>query len=110
MSWNYDMNAVPRGRHETRVRTIKNEKQEYDVFIPERVLLAHPRDGQVYATYWIEPTKFTPKGRWAGWRESDEPLAWQPYPEHPEVIRSKAMDALIEASAEEIWPSNETVG
>ena len=90
MIWNYDMAMAPRGRHETRARTIKNEKQEYDVFIPERVLLAHPRDGLVYASYWIEPNKFCARGRWAGWREGDEPLAWQAYPEHP--FQAKASD------------------
>lgn len=83
MNWSFDLSQAPRGRHEVRTRTVKDEAQEYTVFIPERVLLAHPRDGQVYATYWLEPTKFTPKGRWAGWREGDEALAWMAYPDYP---------------------------
>lgn len=83
MTWNFDMTSAPRGRHVTQTRIIKGEPQQYDVFIMERVLLAHPTDGKVYATYWIEPNKFTPNGRWSGWCEGVEPLAWMPYPIHP---------------------------
>ena len=99
MIWNFDISSAPRGRHETRVRTVKAEKQEYDVFIPERVLIAHPRDGLVYASYWIEPNKFCTKGRWAGWREGDEPLAWQPYPEHPNQVSDGGAFAAVKGKA-----------
>lgn len=83
MTWNFDMSSAPRGYHVTQTRIIKGEPQQYDVFIMQRVLLAHPTDGKVYATYWLEPNKFTPKGRWSGWVEGVEPLAWMPYPIHP---------------------------
>jgi hypothetical protein len=60
--WNFDLTNIPRDR---------------------RVLIAHPRDGKVYATTWVEPSKFNIKGRWSGWTEGTEPVAWQHYPEHP---------------------------
>lgn len=81
--WNFDITNIPRGRTEMQTRIVKGKPQEYEVFIPERVLIAHPRDGRVYATIWIEPNKFCPKGRWSGWTEGTEPVAWQHYPDHP---------------------------
>lgn len=59
-NWNFDLADIPRDR---------------------RVLIAHPRDGKVYATTWVEPNKFSAKGRWSGWTECTEPVAWQHYPE-----------------------------
>lgn len=106
MSWSFDISAAPRGRHETRTRVVNGKTHEHAVFIPERILIAHPRDGQVYATYWIEPNKFCPTGRWSGWCAGDEPLAWQAFPAHPGVTRSKAMDDLIASSADELFPSH----
>lgn len=94
MTWNFDMSSAPRGRHVTQTRIIKGEPQQFDVFIMERVLLAHPTDGKVYATYWIEPNKFTPNGRWSGWSEGVEPLAWMPYPVHPFAAASQGEAAV----------------
>lgn len=108
MTWNFDLNTIPRGRHETRTRKIGDKTQEYDVFIPERVLLAH-NDCRVYATYWIEPTKFTPRGRWAGWVEGVEPVAWMPYPEHPFAAASQG-EAAAPAPTNVSLPADERSG
>lgn len=82
MTWNFNISEAPRGRDEIQTRTIKGEKQEYEVFVPERILAAN-KDGKVYATHWLKPNKFTPTGRWAGWSEHDVPVAWMHYPLHP---------------------------
>lgn len=108
MTWNFDMTSAPRGRHVTQTRIIKGEPQQYDVFIMERVLLAHPTDGKVYATYWIEPNKFTPNGRWSGWCEGVEPLAWMPYPVHP--FLAKASDDNDPIGQAEKVPADRVTG
>jgi hypothetical protein len=84
MTWNFDISSIPRGRQEARTRRVKDEIKEYLEFVPVKLWLAHPTDAKVYATYWIEGTK-TSKGRWVGWCEGQEPIAWMLFekPEHP---------------------------
>lgn len=90
--WNFDISQAPRGRKETRTRTVKvngkPQEQHYEVHIPERVLLAHPTEDKVFSSYWLEPTKFTPNGRWSGWCEGQTPRAWMAYPDHPDFPSS----------------------
>lgn len=82
--WNFSIDSIPRGRLETRTRIVKGETREHEELVPVKLWLAHPTDGKVYATHWIEGTK-TSKGRWLGWSEGCEPVAWMLFekPEHP---------------------------
>lgn len=82
--WNFDTADIPRGRQEPRTRKVKDEIKEYFELVPVKLWLAHPTDGKVYATHWIEATKFS-KGRWLGWCEGQEPIAWMLHekPVHP---------------------------
>lgn len=93
--WNFDLTNIPRGRQEPRTRKVRDELKEYLEFVPVKLWLAHPTDDKVYATYWIEATKFS-KGRWVGWVEGQEPIAWMPFvkPIHPHAMQSA--DAPVE--------------
>jgi hypothetical protein len=68
--WNHDINAAPRtGSH----------------------FLMATTDGKRFLTRWLEPTKFTPKGRFDGFSENAKTLlAWCAVPEHP--FQAKASD------------------
>lgn len=65
--WNHDLSEAPRdGSH---------------------VLMA-TTDGKRYLTRWLEPTKFTPKGRFDGFPENAKTLlAWASVPEHPNAVQ-----------------------
>ena len=62
MNWNRDMSAAPRDKN-------------------IRLLLVHPKDNKIFLASWVEPTKYTPKGRWGGWSEGTEAKAWMLAPE-----------------------------
>lgn len=86
MNWNFDMASAPRGRTETRTRKGKDGKTiEYSVRIEEHVWLASDTEEKAFRSYWVEPTKHTPNGRWAGFTEGQKPIAWMPFvtPDHP---------------------------
>lgn len=82
MTWNFDISQAPRGRNETRSQTVRGKTREYSVFVPDRLLVC-AEDRKVYATYWLEPTRFCPSGRWAGWSEGQKAVAWMPFPKAP---------------------------
>jgi hypothetical protein len=77
--FNHDISAAPRGRHETKTRIIDGKEHNYDVFTPEKVLIVD-ETGKVFGTYWVEPGKYSKNGRWSGWCEGQEPIAWAPWP------------------------------
>ncbi len=88
--WNHDISAAPRtGSH----------------------FLMATTDGKRFLTRWLEPTKFTPKGRFDGFSENAKTLlAWCEIPEHPhhqsdagEVAAVKGKARL--ANAESVEPS-----
>ena len=66
--WNFDITNIPR--------------------TGEQLWLAHPTDGKVYLTKFVQPTKLTPSGWWNGWKSKVEPIAWQPFvrPNYPSQI------------------------
>lgn len=92
--WNFDVTTIPRGRTETRI----NEKgKPYRVYIMQSVWLAN-KDGKVYHTHWVPKDAKEPSiGSWAGWSESEEPIAWQNFhkPEHPGSVRAPVDPNLI---------------
>lgn len=104
MIWNHDISAAPRGRTETKERTIGKTVQQYDVFVPERVLIVD-ENMKVYASYWL-PQQLSqsgaPKGgnRWSGWSEGQQPIAWAPWPEYKfQESPRKAAEAVAERAA-----------
>lgn len=80
--WNYDMSAAPRGRTEKRVYQHKSQKDktvERDVFVPELIIAASKSDRVVTASRWLPN-----ESRWNMFAKGEEPLAWMPWPTHPE--------------------------
>jgi hypothetical protein len=84
--WNYNIDEAPKSK--TVVRRIeKKDGVEYrNVQIPVKIIgcIDNP-ERWVAVTYWTEPTKQTPKGRWSGATQDQELLAWMPMPTHPKV-------------------------
>lgn len=76
MDWNFDIGAAPRGRTE-RVEVAGKPAKSF--FVPDRVILA-TKCGKVTASHWILNEQ-----RWEMLAVGEEPLAWQPWPVHPEV-------------------------
>ena len=82
MIWNFDITAIPRGRTEIKMRTIKVHgklvDQEYVVFTPEPVWIeAH--NGEVIRAHYCRPTKHSPNGWWAGVGDESRIKCWQPF-------------------------------
>lgn len=90
--WNHDISAAPRGYHETKTRTVGDKKQNYDVFVSERIL-AVDSTGKVFGTYWVEPGKYSKNGRWSGWCEGQDPIAWAPWPTYD--LKAAPGDAAV---------------
>lgn len=108
-SWNFDLTNIPRGRTEERINA---KGKPYHVFIMQTVWLAS-RDGKVYMTHWIPKDAKEPSvGSWAGWREGEEPIAWQLFikPEYPSGVRSDAGLDIVHRHSEINVPVLEDVG
>jgi hypothetical protein len=85
MSWNPDISQAPRGKY---VTTVKRRGPAIDAvefgvtrFVPDRVILA-TKCGKVTLSHYMPS-----EGRWMMLAKGEEPVAWQPWPEHPEVPR-----------------------
>lgn len=80
MNWNFDMSQAPRGSF--RIVKCSNGKKEFErkVFVPEQIITACKDDQIVTVSYWLEPQK-----RWNGYATDEQPIAWQPFPKHPEA-------------------------
>lgn len=83
MTWNHDMSTAPLGKEVTVTRIVKGEERQFREHHIAPVWLA-TADGKVHRSYWI-PAMKTSKGRWAGFAEGEQPIAWQHFivPVHP---------------------------
>ena len=80
--WIHDLTNIPRGRTEQRTNA---KGKTYSCYVMQTVWLANS-DGKVYQTHWEPKDPKDPSvGRWAGWNEGEEPIAWMPFvkPVHP---------------------------
>jgi hypothetical protein len=85
--WNFDISAAPRGHYveETlpgrsgSVRTIRKHAAP-------KVILA-TKCKKVIQSKWLPPddSERRPIGRWEMLNAGEEPVAWMPWPSHPEV-------------------------
>lgn len=90
MTWNFDTTNIPRGRVETRPRTIKGKNGEpdkivfYDDFISDHIWAFTP-GGDVVETWFIPEKSKVDPARWHNMNSKHEPVAWQPFvkPEPP---------------------------
>jgi len=75
MTWNFDITEAPRGKTVTR----KVGKAQSDAEFHEReYIIAASIDGVVTRSYWIPKEE-----RWCMFSKAKPPVAWQPWPEHP---------------------------
>lgn len=80
--WNFDLTSIPRGRTETKTRTIKVKgnpvEQKYEVFTPEPVWV-ETHNGEVVRSHFCQPTKQSPNGWWSGVGDESRIKCWQPF-------------------------------
>ena len=84
MTWNFDIDAAPRG---TTVRKVITNSKGIDVardtFLPDKVIVA-ASGRMVMVSYWMPPQEDRPNGRWHGLAAAEQPIAWMLFPEFPE--------------------------
>lgn len=77
--WRFDIEKAPKGS----TKTVDGPKGPREVHVPETVFLAC-RDGQT-----VTLSRWLPKeGRWNMLASGEQPLAWRPYPKHPNAEAS----------------------
>ena len=79
MTWNFDMGAAPRGQTETITRTIGKNTVEVQEHIAPHIIVAGS-GGVVTTSRWVPK-----EGRWSMFTKAVPPIAWQPWPSHPET-------------------------
>ena len=77
MTWDFDMNAAPRGRMWTVVAIKDGDLKERQEFRHDHVILAS-KCGKVMRSYWIPDEQ-----RWCMFSKHEEPVAWMLWPDHP---------------------------
>lgn len=84
MTWNFDIDAAPRG---TTVRKVITNSKGIDIardtFLPDKVLVA-TSGRMVMVSYWMPPQEDRPNGRWHGLATDEQPVAWMQFPDFPE--------------------------
>lgn len=76
MAWNYDIAAAPKGTF----KTVEGPKGPREVHVPEEIFLAVNDGKTVTLSRWLPK-----EGRWNMLATGEQPLAWQPWPGHPEA-------------------------
>jgi hypothetical protein len=82
-NWQFDIERAPKGRTVKALRSVKDTKTgekvelSYDEYQADHIILA-TKCGKVTRSYWIPE-----QDRWCMLAKGEEPLAWQPWPEHP---------------------------
>lgn len=87
MSWNFDVENVPKGHYEYVERRIGKNEVTLPIWKPVRVIVA-TACGTVTLSQWLPSVKLEngseEGGRWEMLSKKDTIIAWQPWPEHPE--------------------------
>ena len=77
MTWNYDMDAAPRGEFRKEIRKVGKVDAEVETFHPVVIIV-----GGKCKT--VTPSQWVPKrGAWSMFTKEVPPIAWQPWPEAP---------------------------
>ena len=81
MQWNFNMDEAPRGTVRSVTRKSGKNTVTIEEHVPERIIAAIG-DGQgVTVSYWIPKDQ-----RWNMFTKSVGPIAWMPWPKHPEAL------------------------
>ena len=78
-AWNFDMSQAPRGHTERVKRKVGKTKAEVEQHVPA-IIIAAGNGGVVTLSRWLPK-----EGRWNMFTKDVPPLAWQPWPAHPEA-------------------------
>jgi hypothetical protein len=77
--WNFNINEAPKGGIvETTIQTTKGERVTKQYVAP--LIIAAGREGIVTASRWLPEAE-----RWNMFSKDFPPIAWQPWPEAPDV-------------------------
>lgn len=81
--WSHDITAAPRGKTVHSERKVGDRIHQISDFVPDHIWAAS-QCGKVIKSYWIPPVGKS-AGRWSGFANGEQPIAWQHYvvPEHP---------------------------
>ncbi len=98
MTWNFNMDEAPKGRMVTKtVKTAKGERT-FEEFEPQPIIAA-TKCGLVVKSQWYPP-RMTQTGhlldgnRWSGFGVNDAPIAWQPWPVHPNNVSDGGLNIV----------------
>ena len=80
MAWNFDMAAAPRGETRMVTRTIGKNEVEVAEHVPA-LIIAAGSNLVVTVSKWLPD-----QGRWNMFSKDAPPMAWQPWPAHPEAV------------------------
>jgi len=78
MSWNFDIEAAPHGVFHKVERKIGKNLVEMEEHIPA-LIIAAGSDLVVTVSKWLPKEE-----RWQMFSKNTPPIAWQPFPKHPE--------------------------
>lgn len=79
MNWNFDISQAPRGKYVTQVRHGAKCDFEQEVFVHDPVILASKCE-KVIKSRWLGDADHP---RWEFFKAGEQPVAWQPWPDHP---------------------------
>lgn len=77
-AWNFNIAEAPRGDTVTKTITVKDKEVSREVFVAAPIILA-TKCGQVMASEWLPKAE-----RWHGLATGEQPVAWWPWPTHPD--------------------------
>lgn len=77
-AWNFDMSQAPRGTTRMVERTFGKVTKEVEEFVPD-LIIASGNGGVVTTSKWMPK-----EGRWNMFTAAVPPLAWMPWPAHPD--------------------------
>ena len=80
MQWNFNMDEAPRGHFRTVKRTIDGIERNWEEHVPEKIIAAIGDGQSVTTSYWIPKEE-----RWCMFSKKVGPIAWMPWPKHPEA-------------------------
>jgi hypothetical protein len=78
MTWIFDMGAAPKGKNNLVARKIGKNTVEVEEHVPT-LIIAASGCGVVNISRWMPKA-----GRWCMYSKDTPPIAWQPFPTHPE--------------------------
>ena len=80
MTWNFNIDEAPKGKYETKTAVDKNGKEKTKTTFLHDKIIAAGKCGVVTVSYWNDPQQ-----RWNMFGTKEAPMAWKPWPTHPDM-------------------------